>query len=37
MGLGSAAIVQEGELPEAENPNDKNLGAEYFLVWGDTL
>ncbi len=36
LGLGSAVIVREGNLP-AENPNDTNLGSEYYLVWGDTV
>jgi hypothetical protein len=37
MGLGSVCIVREGELPESSNPNDTNLGAEYYLVWGDSV
>lgn len=37
MGLGSAVIVKEGDLKKAENPNDGNLGSEYYLVWGDTV
>jgi hypothetical protein len=37
MGLGSACIVRNGEITETENPNDTNLGAEYFLVWGDSV
>ncbi len=37
MGLGSAVIVKEGELKGEANPNDTNLGTEYYLVWGDTI
>ena len=37
MGLGSATIVHQGKLPPDANPNDTNLGTEFFLVWGDTL
>jgi hypothetical protein len=37
MKIGSAVIVREGEQPFGENPNDRNLGSEYYLVWGDTL
>jgi hypothetical protein len=37
MGLGSATIVREGEIPTYENPDDKTLGTEYYLVWGDTI
>lgn len=37
MKLGSAVVVRQGELPE-RNPDDTNLGTEYFLVWGgDTI
>lgn len=36
MKLGSAVVVHQGELPE-HNPDDTNLGTEYFLVWGDTI
>lgn len=35
--LGSAVIVKEGDLQGAENPDDTNLGTEYYLVWGDTV
>jgi hypothetical protein len=37
MKLGSATIVHQGELPEDANPDDKNLGVEFFLMWGDTI
>ncbi len=37
MKLGSAVIVHQGELPEGANPDDTNLGAEFYLVWGDTI
>ena len=37
MNLGSAVVVKEGDLQEAENPDDTNLGTEYYLVWGDTI
>lgn len=35
--LGSAVIVREGDLHGAVNPDDTNLGTEYYLVWGDTV
>ena len=37
MNLGSVTIVHQGKLPQDANPNDTNLGTEFFLVWGDTL
>jgi hypothetical protein len=37
MKIGSAVIVPQGELPADANPDDTNLGAEFYLVWGDTL
>lgn len=37
LNLGSAVVVKEGELHGTENPNDTNLGTEYYLVWGDTI
>ena len=37
LGLGSAVIVREGELKDAPNPDDTNLGTEYYLVWGDDI
>lgn len=37
LNLGSAVIVKEGDLDKSENPNDTNLGSEYYLVWGDTV
>ncbi len=37
LNLGSAVIVREGELQEAKDPDDTNLGTEYYLVWGDTI
>lgn len=37
MNLGSAVVVKEGELQGAKNPDDTNLGTEYYLVWGDTI
>ncbi len=36
LGLGSAVVVKEGDLKHDENPNDSNLGSEFYLVWGDT-
>jgi hypothetical protein len=36
MNIGSATIVHHGKLPPDANPNDTNLGAEFYLVWGDT-
>ncbi|MFV0241379.1 MAG: phage baseplate plug protein [Lacrimispora sphenoides] len=36
MKIGSAVIVREDDLKEIDNPNDKNLSTEYYLVWGDT-
>jgi hypothetical protein len=37
MKIGSAVIVHHGKLPPDANPNDRNLGAEFYLVWGDTV
>jgi hypothetical protein len=37
MGIGSAVVVHEGDLPSHLNPDDTNLGSEYYLVWGDTV
>lgn len=37
LNLGSAVVVKEGDLNRAENPDDTNLGSEYYLVWGDTV
>ena len=37
MNLGSAVVVKEGDLQGAENPDNTNLGSEYYLVWGDTI
>lgn len=37
LNLGSAVVVKEGDLERAENPDDTNLGTEYYLVWGDTV
>ena len=37
MGLGSAVIAQQGELPAGADPDDTNLGSEFYLVWGDTV
>ncbi len=37
MKLGSAVLVSQGDLPEDANPDDTNLGADFFLVWGDTI
>ena len=35
--IGSATIVRAGPASEHLNPSDKSLGADYFLVWGDTI
>ena len=32
MKLGSAAIVHQGKLPEGVDPNETNLGTEFYLV-----
>lgn len=37
LNLGSAVVVKEGDLDRAANPDDTNLGSEYYLVWGDTV
>lgn len=37
LDLGSAVVVKEGNQNRAENPDDTNLGTEYYLVWGDTV
>ena len=37
MKLGSAVIVHRGNLPPDADPNDTNLGTEFYLVWGDTI
>lgn len=37
LNLGSAVVVREGDLKQAVNPDDTNLGTEYYLVWGDTV
>jgi hypothetical protein len=37
MNIGSAVIVHQGKLPPGVDPDSVNLGAEFFLVWGDTL
>jgi len=37
MDIGSAVIVREDDLLETNDPDAENLGAEYYLLWGDTL
>lgn len=37
LGIGSATIVKVGPVPENVNPDDKTLGTNYVLVWGDTI
>lgn len=36
LGIGSAVVLNIGNLP-ADRPDDTNLGADYYLVWGDTV
>ena len=35
LGIGRAVIVPSGHTTTGQ-PNDQNLGAEFFLLWGDT-
>ena len=34
LGIGSAVIVPSGHTTSGQ-PNDQNLGTEFFLLWGD--
>jgi hypothetical protein len=37
LGLGSATVVAVGPTEPDANPDDKTLGKNYMLVWGDTV
>lgn len=35
--IGSAVIVNTSTIDISNEPNDKNLGCDYILIWGDTI
>ncbi|MDU5080226.1 hypothetical protein [uncultured Tissierella sp.] len=35
--IGSAVMVNTSTIDLSDEPNDKNLGTDYILVWGDTI
>lgn len=35
--IGSAVMVNTSTVDISDEPNDKNLGTDYILVWGDTI
>lgn len=35
--IGSAVIVNTSTIDISDEPNDKNLGSDYVLIWGDTI
>ena len=35
--IGSAVIINTSTMDISDEPNDKNLGTDYILVWGDNL
>jgi hypothetical protein len=36
LGIGSAYVLKAGDS-SLENPDDKSLGTDFLLVWGDTV
>ena len=35
--IGSAVIINTSTIDISDEPNDKNLGTDYILVWGDNI